>query len=115
VLRFLEVPIASITFFQNWEVNKDPQSDMMLLGGLWTCTTYMRNLATSALEPIVSLHTMKCAILVRRSTITYIVFIPLSSGRPVIKSMQMDSHSLSRICKGHMRLKGACLMGLIYL
>jgi hypothetical protein len=65
VLRFLEVPIASITFFQNWEVNKDPQSDIMLLGSPWACTTCMRNPSASALGPMVSLHATKCAILVR--------------------------------------------------
>jgi hypothetical protein len=64
---------------------------------------------------IVSEQGTKCAILVRRSTITHSALHPSAGGSPVTKSIDIESHGQSGTCKGLRSPKGACLTGLILL
>jgi hypothetical protein len=115
MLKFLEVPIASIIHFQKVEVNRDPQCEIILLGRLWVHTTWVRNPSANSFSPIISTHGTKWAIFIRCSMITQMVLEPSSLGSPVIKSMDINYHGLSGICRGYRRPNGVCLISLICL
>jgi hypothetical protein len=72
-------------------------------------------LSANCLGFIVSEQGTKCAILVSRSTITHSALHPSTGGNPITKSIEIESHGRSGICKGFRSPNGAYLTGLILL
>jgi hypothetical protein len=73
------------------------------------------NPSAKSCSPIVSLHEMKWDIFVSRSTITHSALQLSTSRRPVMKSMEIESHGLVGNCRGLSNPNGACHIGLIIL
>jgi len=113
VLRFRDIPRASVIRLQKSEVYSDPLSDTMLAGnpcGLITC--WMKWSARSS-GFIVSLQVTKCPILVSRSMITHRAWFPLLAGNAVMKFIVIASHGLWGRSNDLISPNGACRIGLI--
>jgi hypothetical protein len=77
--------------------------------------TWSINPSAKSCGSIVSLHAMKWDIFVSQSMITHSALQLSTSGRPVMKSMEIESHGLIGNCKGLSNPNGACHIGLILL
>jgi hypothetical protein len=88
---------------------------MMLLGNPWVRTMYKMKPSANCPGFIMSEQGTKYTILVSQSTITHSAFHPTTCGNPIMKSIEIESHSQSGTCKGFRSRNRACLTGLILL
>ena len=85
---------------QNREMNWGPRSDTMSLGYPWILKTCVIIISAVSLAEDSLGRAMKCVILEKRSTTVSTVVLPLDTGSPVTKSMEMFAHGLEGIGRG---------------
>jgi len=113
VLRLRDIPSASVTHFQKSEVNRDPLSDIILLGNPWGLITCWRKRSARSLGFMVPWQATKCPIFVRRSIITHNASFPLLVGSVLIKSIDIVSLSWCGSSSGFSSPNGVCQIGLM--
>jgi len=91
MLRFCDMPNASVTCFRKSKVNIDLLSDTILLGSLWGLTVRQMKWSARSSGFMVPSHAMKCPILVSRSITTHRAFFLLLGGNVVMKSVVIAS------------------------
>jgi len=113
MVRFCDIPRASVMRLQKSDVNSDPLSDTMLAGNPWGLTTCWMKWSARSSGFIVPLQATKCPILVSRSMITHRASFQLLAGNAVMKSIVIASHGLWGRSNGLSSPNGTCRIGLM--
>ena len=105
--------LHSITRFQKSEVNRDPLSDIILLGSPWGLIICRWKWSARSSGFMVPWQAMKYPIFMRRSIITHNASFPLLVGSAVIKSIDIVSHGWCGSSSGFSSPNSTCRIGLM--
>jgi len=113
VLRLRDILSASVTCFQKSEVNRDSQSDIIMLGSPWGLIICRRKWSARSSGFMVPWQATKCPIFMRQSINTHNASFPLLVGSAVIKSIDIVSHGRCGSSSGFSSPNGTCRIGLM--